>query len=119
MHGETLLKRQDVGVQSHAADHAAGREGVTVRVKDDSRVVGDEVTADAAGLAAARAFAREEAWRAGRPHQRARTGRERCRIATGTPPNTSHSPAQPTRETSKLAGPRGRGREPLPRRGAG
>ena len=56
-----------------AADHAAGQERVTVRVKDNSRVVGDEVTADAAGLAAARAFAREEAWRAGaappaRPH---------------------------------------------------
>ncbi|GEM_PF-5109683 len=41
--------------------HAAGREGVTVRVKDDSRVVGDEVTADAAGVTAARAFARDEA----------------------------------------------------------
>ena len=59
--------------RDHAAEHAAGREGVTVRVKGDSRVVGDEVTADATGLAAARAFAREEAWRAGaappaRPH---------------------------------------------------
>ena len=31
-------------------DHAAGQEGLTVRVKDDSRVVGYEVTADAAGL---------------------------------------------------------------------
>ena len=46
MHGETLLKRQNVGVQ----DHAAEQKGFTVRVKDNSRVVGYEVTADATGL---------------------------------------------------------------------
>ena len=31
-------------------DHAASREGCTVRVKEHSRVVGYEVTADATGL---------------------------------------------------------------------
>ena len=51
-------------------DHAAGREGFTVRMKENSRVVGGEVTADAAGLAAARVFAREEAWRGAAPPAR-------------------------------------------------
>ena len=36
----------------------------------------------------------------GLAHQRTHTGRERCRIATGTPPTTSHAPARPTRDPS-------------------
>jgi len=90
-------------------DHAAGQEGLTVRVKDDRRVVGDEVTADAAGLTG-------QVHRRRQPQQRASTGRERCRIATGTPPITSHSaspatarhnhsPAPPTRVRQRSSGP--------------
>ena len=46
MHGETLLNRQDVGVQ----DRTTEQKGFAVWVKDNSRVVGYEVTADATGL---------------------------------------------------------------------
>jgi hypothetical protein len=48
MQGETLLKRQNVGVLR--LRHTAKQEGFTLRVQHNSRVVPFDVTADARGL---------------------------------------------------------------------